>query len=113
MLVGPVTGYPKGYGCVDAWMVVRIDLSESLRLWKDLVEAIHDRIGGTNLAEPEYGLANDRLLDQMLDGFAKRFFASAVKPRFKHIAPGLRIQTIDELLDQPYASPFGREQKDI
>lgn len=113
MLVGPVTGYPKGYGRVDVWMDVRIDLSESLRLWKDLVEATHDRIGGTNLAEPEYGLANDRILGQMPEGFAKRLFASALKPSFEYIAPGLRIQTIDELLDQPYASPFGREQKDI
>lgn len=56
MLVDPVTGYPKKKGCVDPWMVVpsaEIDLSESLRLWKDLVEAIHDRIEGMNAAEPE------------------------------------------------------------
>jgi hypothetical protein len=113
MLADPVTGYAKKKGCVDPWMIVSstaFDLSESLEMWKILVEAIHDRMGDTDLnMEPANGLANNRFLDSMPDGFAKSFFAAALKPRFKYIAPGFRIQTFEELVEQPYASSFSRD----
>jgi hypothetical protein len=103
MLADPVTGYVKKKGCVNPWMIVsstELDLSESLEMWKILVEAIHDQMGLSDLnLEPVYGLANDQLLDTMPDGFAKSFLASAMKPRFKYIAPGLRVQTFEELRD--------------
>jgi hypothetical protein len=60
-----------------------------------------------------YGLADDQLLDAMPDGFAKKFLVGALKPRFNHIAPGLRIQSIEELLDQPYASSFEQGETEI
>jgi hypothetical protein len=91
MLADAVTGYAKKQGCVDPWMVVfstEFDLSESLEMWKILVEAIHNRMGGTEVgSEPVYGLANDQLLNTMPNGFAKSFFAGALKPRFRYIAP--------------------------
>jgi hypothetical protein len=113
MLADPVTGYAKKQGCVDPWMCVSstaFDLSELLEMWKILVEAIHDRMGRSDLdMEPIYGLANDHFLNNMPDGFVKSFLASALKPRFRYIAPGLRIQTFEELADQPYASSFSQE----
>jgi hypothetical protein len=117
MLADPVTGYAKKQGCVDPWMCVSstaFDLSESLEMWKILVEAIHDRMGDTDLdGEPVYGLANDQLLGTMPEGFVKSFFASALKPQFSYIAPGLRVQTPEELADQPYASSLSQESTTI
>jgi hypothetical protein len=117
MLADAVTGYAKKQGCVDPWMVVfstESDLSESLEMWKILVEAIYDRMGGTEVgSEPVYGLANDQLLNTMPNGFAKSFFAGALKPRFRYIAPGLRVQTPEELTDQPYALSFSQESTAI
>jgi hypothetical protein len=117
MLADPVTGQAKKKECVYPWMCIsstEMDLSESLRVWKMLVEAIHDRMGGTDFnTEPVYGLANDQLLETMPDCFAKRFLAGALKPRFTYIAPGLRVQTIEELLEQPYASFFGQVGTEI
>jgi hypothetical protein len=117
MLVDSTTGYAKKQGCVDPWMCVSstaFDLSESLEMWKILVEAIHDRMGDTDLdGEPVYGLANDQLLGTMPDGFVKSFFAGALKPRFRYIAPGLRVQTPEELAGQPYASSLSQESTTI
>ena len=36
-----------------------------------------------------------------------------MKPRFKYIAPGLRVQTVEELLDQPYASSLSQGSTEI
>ena len=117
MIVDPATGHTKQKGAVNPWTCMpstEKDLKDTLEMWNILVEEIHDRIGHANVdAEPTYGLANDQLLDAMPDCFAKRFFARAMKPRFKYIAPGLRVQTIEELSDQPYASSFSREGTEI
>ena len=117
MIVDPATGHAKKRGTVDPWMCMsstESDLSDSLWVWELLVEAIHERMAHSNVnKEPSYGLANERFLDIMPDGFAKRFFASAVRPRFTYVAPGLRVQTIEELLEQPYASSFPRESTEI
>lgn len=117
MLVDPVSGCAKKQECVGPWMCVsstEVDLNETLRVWKMLVEAIRDRMGGADLdAQPVYGLANDQLLSRMPDCFAKRFFTGALKPRFNCIAPGLRIQTTRELFEQPYAYFFGQEESEI
>lgn len=90
MIVDPATGHAKRKGAVDPWVCMpstEKDLNDTLEMWKILVEAIHDRSGHANVdAEPTYGLANDQLLDAMPDCFAKRFFARAIKPRFKYIA---------------------------
>jgi len=117
MAVDPATGHAKKNGAVDPWVCMpstEKDLKDTLEMWKILVGAIHDRITHANIdAEPIYGLANDQLLDAMPDCFAKRFFARAMKPRFKYIAPGLRVQTIEEMLDQPYASSFAQGSTEI
>jgi hypothetical protein len=110
MLVDPVSEHAKKKGIVDPWIYVsstESDLSETLRVWEVLTEAIHERIGGKDLnGEPAYGLADDKLLDTLPDGFAKKFVAGALKPRLKYVAPGLRVQTPEDLSDQPYASSY-------
>jgi hypothetical protein len=117
LIVDPATGHAKKKGAVDPWVCMpstEKDLNDTLEIWKILVEAIHERIGHENFdAEPTYGLANDQLLDVIPDCFAKQFLARAVRPRFKYIAPGLRVQTVEELWDQPYASSFSREGTEI
>ncbi|GAB7333456.1 hypothetical protein MBLNU13_g05054t1 [Cladosporium sp. NU13] len=116
MIVDPATRHAKKKGAVDPWVFSSTgkDLEDTLEMWKILVEAINDRIEYANVAaEPTYGLANDQLLDAMPDCFAKRFFARAMKPRFNYIAPGLRVQTIEELLDQPYSSSISRDGTEI
>ena len=117
MLVDPVSGYAKKQGIVYPWMCVsstETDVSETLRAWEVLVKAIHERIGGEDLdVEPVYGLANDQHLETLPDGFAKKLLAAALKPRFKYIAPGLRVQTLEELLDQPYAECYVKSETQI
>jgi hypothetical protein len=117
IIVDPATGHAKKKGAVAPWVCMpstEKDLNDTLEMWKILVEAIHDRIGLSNVdTELTYGLANDQLLSIMPDGFAKQFFTRAVRPRFKYIAPGLRVQTLEELMDQPYALSLSRESTEI
>ena len=117
MIVDPATGHAKKKGSVDPWVCMpstEKDLNDTLETWEILVEAIHDRIGhASGDAEPTYGLANDHILDTMPDCFAKQFLAKATKPRFTYIAPGLRVQTSEEMQDRPYASSFARESTEI
>ena len=119
MIVDPATGHAKKRGAVDPWVCMpstEKDLNDTLEMWNILVEAIHDRMEQANVdTELTYGLANDQLLDAMPDCFAKQFFVRAARPRFKYIAPGLRVQTIhhEELRDQPYASSFSQQGTEI
>lgn len=59
--------------------------------------------GGDDYIEPSHGLANEALLAAIPDCFAKTFFSRALKPRFRYIAPSLRIQATEELQQQPFA----------
>lgn len=114
MLRDPATGYAKRKPFVSPWICVPStdnDLDDPFEIWKALVENIHSMIESDDFeAEPEYGLANEHILSLMPDCCAKSFFSRALKPRFKYIAPGLRIQGIEELLDQPFASSFAQAE---
>ena len=116
MLVDPASGHTRSKVCVGPWMVVPCterDLTDTLTVWAHLVEAMHSRLtskGDDNddaeAHDAEYGLYSDETLNAagIRDGFARDFLSQELKPRFKYIAPGLRIQSSEEFINQPYGS---------
>ncbi|KAH0359670.1 hypothetical protein KCU65_g9837, partial [Aureobasidium melanogenum] len=61
--------------------------------------------------EPEYGLANEEMLESagITEDFPKLVLLRARKPRFNFIAPGLRLLTSEEIVEQPFKSMMARK----
>ncbi|KAF2672540.1 hypothetical protein BT63DRAFT_369504 [Microthyrium microscopicum] len=78
------------------------DLQSSLGAFQDLVDAISARLPHPTVDSTE-PLANASTMAAVkLQVFAKEFFLKAKRPSFKFIAPGIAIQSEDELRNQPY-----------
>jgi hypothetical protein len=71
-----------------------------------LVQAIEERMPSPPpRLDTDYGLYEDSTLrdaGMLVDGFATKFFLGARQPRFKYLAPGLRLPTADELISGPF-----------
>lgn len=81
------------------------DVSDCLSSWNFLVETIEDRMPSPPTSNVEYGLYEDNILREAgipEDGFAWKILRSMRKPRFSNIGPGLRIQSLEEMVNQPY-----------
>lgn len=86
------------------------DLSDCLRVWKMLVESIESKMGLAT-HEVERALYSERACEAagISDGFAKQFLTKAQKPRFRFIAPGLRLLDEVELIAQPFQEAHQHE----
>lgn len=82
------------------------DLTDALSAWDLLIKCISERLpippGPTQTA---HGLFSDEELRSAgvrEDGFAWHFFRQAQKPTFIYLAPGLRLASRDDLLQNPF-----------
>ncbi|RMY51999.1 hypothetical protein D0865_06029 [Hortaea werneckii] len=88
------------------------DLEGSLRLWDGIVERIERQIGLDPAGERQALLDSEALSTfPFPEGFATRFLSRARRPRFTYFAPGLRVATEQEILDQPFA--YNEENSDV
>lgn len=79
------------------------DLEGSLRLWNGIVEQIERRIDLDPSGE-RHALLDSEALSALPfpEGFATQFLSRARRPRFTYFAPGLRVATEQQILDQPF-----------
>lgn len=95
-----------GYSEMAPWVAAAWttkDLEECLEVWGMIVENIEQKMA-LDASEADAGLVDAATLDtaQVPDGFVRRFMLKARKPRFKFIAPGLRIPTAEQFIIQPF-----------
>jgi hypothetical protein len=113
----PATGRHTLGPCQTPWLLVPYTITDvmvCLSLWEVLVEFTHKRSEPeVTDHEDEFGLATNEIISTLPAGFAKEFIAKALKPRFKYIAPGLRVQSHEELVDQPFRSSLRPAGYDI
>lgn len=111
LLMDPSTGPARdddtmfGHGLCSCTKEV---LEECLRTWYLLVEAVEEKMttaSGVD-TEPEYGLADEDMLESagITEEFSRQLLLRARKPRFTFVAPGLRLLTPEEIVDQPLKS---------
>ncbi|KAI4669701.1 uncharacterized protein J4E88_009984 [Alternaria novae-zelandiae] len=94
-------------------------LKHNLDVWEKLVEAIESRMppgSRPQAAErPMYGLLDDNIRDtiNLPQRFAYNFLFRARRPRFKMIAPGLRIIPSADFPDQPFRSYMSKDKEEV
>jgi hypothetical protein len=105
----PATGAKRTGRFYNPWVIVPYtarDLQDTLDAWAQLVQAIEERMPSPPpRLDTDYGLYEDSTLrdaGMLVDGFATKFFLGARQPRFKYLAPGLRLPTADELISGPF-----------
>ena len=105
----PATGAKRTGSVYNPWVIVPYtakDLQDTLDAWAQLVQAIEERMPSPPpRAGTVHGLYENSVLrdaGMLIDGFATRFFVGARQPRFKYLAPGLRLPTADELTSGPF-----------
>ncbi|KEQ62034.1 uncharacterized protein M437DRAFT_50844 [Aureobasidium melanogenum CBS 110374] len=88
-------------------------LDGCLQTWDLLVQAIEEKMPtAPNVdTKPEYGLTNEEMLESagITEDFPKLVLLRARKPRFNFIAPGLRLLTPEEIVEQPLKSMMARQ----
>lgn len=112
LLADPTTGVERTDDRMfGPWIVQSYTLETLVRciqIWDDLVGVIEQAMPttGDNDGEPEYGLASKEILDAaaVTDEFARNLLLRARKPRFLYIAPGLRLPSPEEFIEQPFKS---------
>lgn len=114
----PLTGAKRISSEQRPWTIVPYsaqDLSECLELWDMIVRSIEEKMGlGESQPSKPSVLLDDETLDsaKIPDGFARKFLSQATRPRFDHIAPGLRIPTPGMFTDQPFISSYGEDDEE-
>jgi hypothetical protein len=105
----PATGAKRTGRVYNPWVIVPYtakDLQDTLDAWAQLVQAIEERMPSPPpRVDAVHGLYEDSVLrdgGMLIDGFATRVFAGGRQPRFKYLAPGLRLPTADELISGPF-----------
>jgi hypothetical protein len=105
----PATGAKRTGEVYNPWVIVPFtakDLQDTLDAWNQLVQAIEERMPSPPpRVDAVHGLYEDSVLrdaGMLVDGFATRFFLEGRQPRFKYLAPGLRLPTADELTPSPF-----------
>jgi hypothetical protein len=78
-------------------------LERTITAFNNLVAAIQKRTERPENDDRNQPLADERTLDRArITGFAREFLLKTKRPAFKYVAPGIAIQTAEELLNQPY-----------
>ena len=96
-----------------------IMLKHSLDVWEKLVDAIEDRMPPVSRPQaadpPTHGLLDDNIRDtiDLPQQFEFNFLFRARRPRFKIIAPGLRIVTSADFPDQPFRSYMSKDKEEV
>jgi hypothetical protein len=77
-------------------------LERTITKFNNLISAIQERMPNSGTGQSGL-LADDATLEAAeINGFVKEFLRKVKKPTFKYIAPGIAIQTPEELRNQPY-----------
>jgi hypothetical protein len=81
-------------------------LDQCLQTWELLVEEIEHKMPAPPAedAEIQYGLANEEILDAagITQDFPAQLLLRARRPKFLFIAPGIRLPTPEEFINQPF-----------
>jgi hypothetical protein len=90
----------------DPWIIQPYSkrvLERTLREFERLVDAVERRMPQTTRPKT-YGLMSPSTLDDLKipEGFARDFLLAARKPSFRFLAPGVRVLTSDEFMQQPF-----------
>lgn len=109
----PETGAKRLDGQLEPWTAMSWtmkDLVESLEIWKMLVESIERKMS-LDPHEPEERLFSEQTCEAagIPTGFARNFLTKAQKPRFRFIAPGLRVLDTPEFIAQPFLEAYRHE----
>ncbi|KAI4614255.1 uncharacterized protein J4E87_009653 [Alternaria ethzedia] len=94
-------------------------LKHNLDVWEKLAEAIESRMPAACRSQaanrPVYGLLEDNIRNtiDIPQRFAYNFLFRARRPRFKMIAPGLRIITSADFPDQPFRSYMSKDKEEV
>ena len=79
-------------------------IERTITAFNDLAAAIEEKADVQEQENQDRPLADNATLERAhITGFVKEFLLRAKKPIIKYIAPGIAIQTADELSDQPYS----------
>lgn len=101
------------------WVFVsynEVMMKRNLEIWDKLVEAIESRMPMENFsAQPIRGLLenNVRKTISLPQRFAYNFLFRARGPRFKKIAPGLRVISSSDFPDQPFRLHMSKDKDGI
>jgi hypothetical protein len=116
---GKIRSVEKDYeyegGRMDPWIISPYsdyDLQKALEEFNKLVEVISARLPTPLVGDTGHLASEAELEGSQIDGFAREFLAKAKRPTFKYIAPGIRIQTEEEVRSQPYDIIRGHEDED-
>ncbi|CAD0096769.1 unnamed protein product [Aureobasidium vineae] len=112
LVADPITGLAKnGNIMFGPWIVLQYTkgvLEQCLETWEVLVEAIEQKIPAISdsVVEVQYGLADESMLETagIIEDFLRKLLLRARRPRFTYIAPGIRLPTPEEFIDQPFSS---------
>jgi hypothetical protein len=112
LLADPSTGVAKNDQVMfGPWIIqpyTKELLDQCLHTWELLVEEIEQKmpVPRSNDAEIQYGLANEDMLETagITEDFPRQLFLQARRPRFAFIAPGIRLPTVEEFINQPFGS---------
>jgi hypothetical protein len=106
---GKIRSVEKDYeyegGRMDPWIILPYsdyDLRKAVEAFNKLVEVISARLNIPLVGNTGHLASDAELQRSQIDGFAREFLVNAKRPTFKYIAPGIRIQTEEELRSQPY-----------
>ena len=110
----PATGAIR-IGQAPPWTIVpwaKQDLIECLETWEMAVSLIEEKMSLSPHTH-ESGLVESASIKNLPipDGFAKQFLLRAKKPRFRFIAPGLRLPTADIFARQPFISALNPNEE--
>ncbi|CAN9232060.1 unnamed protein product [Alternaria alternata] len=101
------------------WVFVpynEVMMKRNLEIWDKLVEAIESHMPMESIsAQPICGILenNVRKTISLPQRFAYNFLFRARRPRFKKIAPGLRVITSSDFPDQPFRSHMSKDKDEI
>lgn len=101
------------------WVFVpynEVMMKRNLEIWDKLVEAIENHMPMESIsAQPICGILenNVRKTISLPQRFAYNFLFRARRPRFKKIAPGLRVITSSDFPDQPFRSHMSKDKDEI
>jgi hypothetical protein len=110
LLADPSTGVARNDDAMfGPWIVqpyTKKLLDQCLQTWELLVEEIEHKMPAPPAedAEIQYGLANEEILDAagITQDFLRQLFLRARRPKFLFIAPGIRLPTPEEFINQPF-----------
>ncbi|KAF2141917.1 uncharacterized protein K452DRAFT_332619 [Aplosporella prunicola CBS 121167] len=108
--IDPVTGTFRLGHIFKPWTMVpysSLDIEDTITIWNELVAEIERRMPGyveDKQDTPQYGLLDATQLDAagIPQGFARELLSRVRKPNFTFIAPGIRVPTLEEFIEQPF-----------